>query len=397
MHKLQVRFVSQKAVNWVLFALVSLFLVNSVAIAAKPDNKARALLDQMAATMRSAKSLETKMEIVYTRTDKVKGARVHRSSGPVRLRKPNYAYAVTSGDTYQLCASDGKSCWNIFGHRSTYVKGATDLNGSNIFLDMGFLVNYFFTQNADIYSVTQDYQKLRYIGKSTVDGITTDVIELTSGGSTLDEPSVLTFYIGPDHILRRSVIYSRGEKVDLLYDTTYHDVQLDHDLPVESFKYAPPKDSHQYQMRLPVEKLLGIGKAAPNFDLPTPNSGKISLAGVRSKSTAVIVNFWFYNCPACQEEFPHLQKLYTELKGKGVSLIAVDTGDKADVIRNFLKEKGYTFPVAMDKDKGGAAESYGVAAYPTNYVVDSKGKVIYRGIGFDEKAMRAALKSAGVK
>ena len=92
-----------------------------------------------------------------------------------------------------------------------------------------------------------------------------------------------------------------------------------------------------------------------------------------------------------------MQKLYAELKGKGVRLIAVDTGDKAALIRKFMKEKGYTFLIAMDKEKGGAFESYGVEACPTNYLVDGKGKVVYRGIGYDEKALRAALRSLGIK
>ncbi len=42
-------------------------------------------------------------------------------------------------------------------------------------------------------------------------------------------------------------------------------------------------------------------------------------------------------------------------------------------------------------------EDYGVMAYPTNYVLDSEGKVVYRSLGFDEKAIRAALEKLGVK
>src|SRR5204863_496537 len=102
-------------------------------------------------------------------------------------------------------------------------------------------------------------------------------------------------------------------------------------------------------------------------------------------------------CGACHEEFPHLQKLYKELKGKGLRLIAVDTGDNADLIRKYMKEKGFTFPIAMDQDKGSVFASYGVEACPTNYLLDSKGRIVYRATGFDENALRAALVSVGVK
>jgi len=42
-------------------------------------------------------------------------------------------------------------------------------------------------------------------------------------------------------------------------------------------------------------------------------------------------------------------------------------------------------------------KTYGVMAYPTNYVLGPDGKVVWRGVGFDEAAIRAALEKLGVK
>ena len=53
-----------------------------------------------------------------------------------------------------------------------------------------------------------------------------------------------------------------------------------------------------------------------------------------------------------------------------------------------------------EKKEGGiydVGEKYGVSAYPTNYLVAASGKVIWRGIGFDEAAIRKALAELGVK
>lgn len=41
------------------------------------------------------------------------------------------------------------------------------------------------------------------------------------------------------------------------------------------------------------------------------------------------------------------------------------------------------------------SDQYRVQALPTNYLVDSTGKVIWRGVGFKESDLRAALKKAG--
>jgi len=85
-----------------------------------------------------------------------------------------------------------------------------------------------------------------------------------------------------------------------------------------------------------------------------------------------------------------------------MGLIAVNGFDKDDVINKYVAEKKFTFQVgAADKKEGGATYDvgmrYGVSAYPTNYVVDASGKVIWRGIGFNEGAVRKALADAGVK
>ena len=85
-----------------------------------------------------------------------------------------------------------------------------------------------------------------------------------------------------------------------------------------------------------------------------------------------------------------------------MGLIAVNGIDSDEVINKYIQEKKFTFQIGMaDKKEGGAtydvAVKYGVSAYPTNYVVDSSGKVIWRGIGFNEQAIRKALADAGVK
>jgi hypothetical protein len=52
------------------------------------------------------------------------------------------------------------------------------------------------------------------------------------------------------------------------------------------------------------------------------------------------------------------------------------------------------------KNGGGnynTAEQFHVSAYPTNYLLDSKGKVVFHSVGFDEAGLRAALQKLGLK
>ena len=98
---------------------------------------------------------------------------------------------------------------------------------------------------------------------------------------------------------------------------------------------------------------------------------------------------------------PHLEKLYEELKDKGLEMIAVNGTDSADVINKYRTESKFTFRIAMADKKEGAiydiGKHYGIQAYPTNYVVSGDGNVIWRGVGFDEQAIRKALAKLDVK
>jgi len=42
-------------------------------------------------------------------------------------------------------------------------------------------------------------------------------------------------------------------------------------------------------------------------------------------------------------------------------------------------------------------KAYGVQAYPTNYLVDPEGKIVWRSVGFDEAGLKEALKKMGVQ
>ena len=84
-----------------------------------------------------------------------------------------------------------------------------------------------------------------------------------------------------------------------------------------------------------------------------------------------------------------------------MKLIAVNYGDPASTIKQYIKEGHFTFDIVMGGQESGpnfrVFKQYGVEAFPTNYVLDPEGKVVWRGVGFDEEAIRAALEKLGVK
>jgi thiol-disulfide isomerase/thioredoxin len=139
-----------------------------------------------------------------------------------------------------------------------------------------------------------------------------------------------------------------------------------------------------------------VGQDAPPFTLPTPEGGELSLEAFLRGKRAVLVNFWFLGCQPCRKEFPHLETLHRNLSRQGLGIVAVNYNDAAQPVRDFLRAQGYTLPVVL----GGAGpefigEAYQIRVYPTNYLLDGDGRILWRGVGFDEAALRQAVTDAG--
>ena len=89
-----------------------------------------------------------------------------------------------------------------------------------------------------------------------------------------------------------------------------------------------------------------------------------------------------------------MQKLHEELKDKGLEIIAVNVGDDEATIESYVRENHWTLPIVMDSS--GVAQKFGVQGFPTNYILNAKGEIVWRATGADEDAIRQALKDLGV-
>lgn len=78
---------------------------------------------------------------------------------------------------------------------------------------------------------------------------------------------------------------------------------------------------------------------------------------------------------------------------KDVVFLSVDLGDDKAVIAKYWMEMGFTMKPVMQKGETVSA-AFGVQYYPTNYLIGPDGKVLWRAVGWDEAALRAALNPA---
>ncbi len=107
-----------------------------------------------------------------------------------------------------------------------------------------------------------------------------------------------------------------------------------------------------------------------------------------------VVEFWATWCAPCRESVPHLIKLADKYRDSGVLFISLSADKSADTVRKFVRKKGINYNVAIDN---GSADVFAITGYPTVFVVNHKGKVIWQGLPREnkfEQAINKAVKDA---
>ncbi|WP_246203949.1 peroxiredoxin family protein [Pallidibacillus pasinlerensis] len=154
------------------------------------------------------------------------------------------------------------------------------------------------------------------------------------------------------------------------------------------------ENSGEYQEAVAMADDVGlqIGKMAPDFTLNTHNGNTITLSELKGKK--VLLNFWASWCGPCEEEMPAMQKVYNELMGQDVEIVAVNMTIGKETIESatqFVKQYGLTFPVPLDT-KGEVMKLYEIYGLPTSYFLDSEGIIRAKFFGpMDEKFMKEEL------
>ena len=64
-------------------------------------------------------------------------------------------------------------------------------------------------------------------------------------------------------------------------------------------------------------------------------------------------------------------------------------------IRKFVAKEKLKFPVVMSTPK--LLSTYGIEGIPTNYLLDSSGKIVFHSVGYDEAGLMKALAKLGLK
>ena len=122
-----------------------------------------------------------------------------------------------------------------------------------------------------------------------------------------------------------------------------------------------------------------VSFAAPKLTLTDLQGVSHSLSDYHGQ--VVLVNLWATWCPPCKEEMPALESFYNKHKDQGFVVLAINDGDPAKDVLQFVKDYQLTFPIWLDPTYLASEQTFKTLNLPTSFVIDRNGVVQLQWVG----------------
>jgi thiol-disulfide isomerase/thioredoxin len=137
-----------------------------------------------------------------------------------------------------------------------------------------------------------------------------------------------------------------------------------------------------------------IAKLVPEFQAVGYDGKKVSHRKLKGKVT--LVSLWSPSCGPCRVELPRLKPIYEEFHKRGLEIVVIDGENDTKNALKFIKESGLPYQFLESGPKKGKIEQglFGFPSYPTSYLIDKNGKLVYAIIGYsdgDEEKQRRRI------
>ncbi|MDO6596444.1 TlpA disulfide reductase family protein [Oceanihabitans sp. 2_MG-2023] len=167
------------------------------------------------------------------------------------------------------------------------------------------------------------------------------------------------------------------ESLSLMTNTDYKPVFFANDKgKVKSLVFVK-KSNQPILIEQNIEAAFTPGEKAIDFIAKDLKGKNYKLSNLKGK--VVVLNFWFTKCGPCITEMPQLNTLAANFKNKNVVFLAL-TFNKKSVVNAFLESNPFQYNILADAND--IIKMYGVNSYPTSIVINKKGEIVHKELGY---------------
>jgi thiol-disulfide isomerase/thioredoxin len=133
--------------------------------------------------------------------------------------------------------------------------------------------------------------------------------------------------------------------------------------------------------------LIDTGKIFPDLTLIDMNGTLKNFSFKKNRSKYTLIDFWFAHCGACNSEFPTYIELFKTHREKGFSIVGISTDSSPANVRDW-KDIIQTKPLRWSQYRANekTIEDLRINYFPSNFLIDSSGKILAINLGASEVA-----------
>lgn len=133
----------------------------------------------------------------------------------------------------------------------------------------------------------------------------------------------------------------------------------------------------------PACAILQKGQPAPLFALKSTAGQQVSVNNLRGN--VLVLEFFATWCAPCRESIPFLNGMIRKYGKQGLQVVGMNVDDNSDEndLKEFAAARKMSYPVVTANEDLQA--DYGLRSVPTTYVINKKGVVIEKYMGFNDQ------------
>lgn len=130
------------------------------------------------------------------------------------------------------------------------------------------------------------------------------------------------------------------------------------------------------------------GRVLPDVVVEDANGAAIDTGALVGEP--LVVNFWYSSCPGCERELPDFARVHEQLGGR-VRFVGINPVDQPERAAEFARRHDVTYDTLFDHN-GNLVEGLEVVGFPSTYLVDPAGVVVFEHTGvLDADELTAAI------